>query len=99
MKFLLAYNDQGLDSAFSAPSVEATLPIENLNNPLMTAVARSTGLTLTVSIVIPAGEDYNYIAIVNHKNEFIPLEFLHVSIQNDKRNQKAIYQEAMNIWR
>jgi len=41
----------------------------------------------------------NYIAFVNHENEFIPLEFLHVSIQNDKRNKKAIYQEAMNIWR
>ena len=41
----------------------------------------------------------NNIAFVNHENEFIPLEFLHVSIQHNKRNQKSIYQEAMNIWR
>lgn len=41
----------------------------------------------------------NYVAFVNRENELIPLEFLHVSIQNNKRNQKSIYQEAMNIWR
>jgi len=41
----------------------------------------------------------NYVAFVNHENELIPLEFLHVSIQNNRRNQKSIYQEAMNIWR
>ncbi len=41
----------------------------------------------------------NYVAFVNLENELIPLEFLHVSIQNNRRNQKSIYQEAMNIWR
>ena len=39
------------------------------------------------------------IAFVNHDNEFIPLEFLQFSIQNNRRNQKSIYVEAMNIWR
>lgn len=39
------------------------------------------------------------IAFINKENELIPFEFLHLSIQNDKKKQKAVYQIAMNIWR
>ena len=38
-------------------------------------------------------------AFINKENELIPYEFLHLSIQNDKKTQKTLYQIAMSIWR